>query len=89
MVYAYNLICGDNPTLIQSKAKMKTLINITAHAYTGSKVVHPERTHSFVRPANAKTPTYVGAARMVAKELGCKPSDVSVQRVEALAYDIK
>lgn len=68
---------------------MKTLINITAHAYSGNKVAHPERTYSMIRPASAKTPTYAGAARMVAKELGCKPSDVSVQRVEALAYDCK
>lgn len=68
---------------------MKTLINITAHAYTGSKVTHPERTYSFVRRASAKTPTYAGAARMIAKEIGCKPSDVSVQRVESLAYDIR
>ena len=66
---------------------MKTLINITAHAYAGNKIAHPERVHSFVRPASAKQPTYAGAARMVAKELGCKPSEVSVTRVEAMCYD--
>jgi hypothetical protein len=68
---------------------MKTLINITAHAYEGSKVIAQERTYSFIRANSAKTPTYAGAARMVAAEIGCKPSDVSVARVEAMAYDTK
>lgn len=68
---------------------MKTLINITAHAYEGNKVSYSERNYSFVRPRNAKTPTYAGAARMVAAELGVKPSQVSVARVEAMSYDSK
>ena len=65
---------------------MKTLITVTAHAYSGSTIAYPERRYSFVRPRSASTPTYAGAARMVAAELGCRPSDVSVARVEAVAY---
>jgi len=65
---------------------MKTLINITAHAYAGSKLIAAERTYSFIRAASAKKPTHFGAARMVAAELGCKPADVSVARVEAMCY---
>jgi hypothetical protein len=65
---------------------MKTLINITAHAYTGNTISAPERNYSFIRSASAKKPSHAGAARMVAAELGCKPSDVSVARVEAMSY---
>lgn len=69
---------------------MKTLINITAHAYDeNGKVTHAEKTHSFIRPRSAKKPTFAGAARMVAKELDVKPSAVSVTRIEALCYDAK
>jgi hypothetical protein len=65
---------------------MKTLTTITAHAYSGDRITHPERRYTFIRPRSAKKPTYTGAARMVAKEIGCKPSDVSVARVETVCY---
>jgi len=68
---------------------MKTLINITAHAAQGGWKSHPETTYSFIRPASAKSPTYRGAERMVAKRIGAKPSEVSVMRIEAMCYDCK
>ena len=46
-----------------------------------------ERSDSFIRPRNAKKPTYIGSARMIAKRLGCLPSDVSVIRVELIGYN--
>jgi len=69
---------------------MKTLINITAHAYdpkAPKDVLVPERTFTFIRPASAKSLTHSGAERMVAKAVGLKPSDVSVQRVEVMSCD--
>jgi hypothetical protein len=78
--------CDHNNNTNQN---MKTLINITAHAYTGSKITTPERRYSFVRPSSAKTPTYAGAARMIASEIGCRPKDVSVTRVETMVYDAR
>jgi hypothetical protein len=69
---------------------MKTLINITAHAYdTDGKIVAPERTYSFVRSASASAPSTLGAERMVARQLEIKPSLVSVTRVEAMCYDAR
>ena len=66
--------------------KMKTLIIITAHAYEGTAITHPERAYHYIRPRNAKKPTYAGAARMVAAEIGGQPSDVSVTRIESVCY---
>jgi hypothetical protein len=68
---------------------MKTLINITAHAYSGNNISVPDRRYSFIRPRNAKTPTHAGAARMIASEIGCRPKDISVTRVEAMAYEAR
>jgi hypothetical protein len=66
---------------------MKTLINIIAHVYDeNGKITHAERSFSFIRPRSAKKPTYIGAARMVAKDLGCAPSDVAVTRIEVMCY---
>jgi len=64
----------------------KTLINITAHIYRGASIVHPERTYYFVRGRWTKTPSYAGAARMVAKATGFKPSDIAVTRVEGVVF---
>jgi len=72
---------------------MKTLLTITAiHHSTGASY---ESTHSFIRSASAKTPTYTGAARMIAtshnqnrfdeSEATIKPSDISISRVEVCA----
>jgi hypothetical protein len=66
---------------------MKTLIQITAHTYEGERIATPQRTYSFVRPSSASAPTRRGAERMVAKEVGCKPTQVSIMRVEVLSYD--
>jgi hypothetical protein len=68
---------------------MKTLINITCHIYEGDRIAYPERVRSFIRPRSAGKPTFLGAARMVAKELNVKPSDVSVTRIEAMCYAAK
>ena len=72
---------------------MKTLITITATHY--SVGASYESTHRFIRSASAKTPTYKGAARMIAyshnqtrfdeSEPAIKPSDISVARVEVCA----
>lgn len=64
----------------------KTMINITAHIYRGASVIRPERTYTFVRGRGAKAPSYAGAARMVGKATGHKPSDVSVTRVEGVVF---
>jgi hypothetical protein len=67
---------------------MNTLINITAVAPTTS-APSVERQFSFIRPNSAPKPTFAGAARMVAKDAGCKPSQVAVVRIEAMSYDCK
>ncbi len=59
---------------------MKSYITIT---YTTGIY---ERSDSFIRARFCKKPTYIGAARMIAKHLGCLPSDVSVIRVELIGY---
>ena len=64
----------------------KTLINITARIYRGSSIVHHERTYSFVRGRGTKAPSFAGAARMVAKATGFKPSDIAVTRVEGVVF---
>jgi hypothetical protein len=66
---------------------MKTLIQITAHTHEGNKIATPQRTYSFIRPSSSTAPTRRGAERMVAKQIGCKPGQVSIMRVEALSYD--
>ena len=69
---------------------MKTLINIIAHAYDrDGKITNAEKTYSFIRPFCTKKPTFIGAARMVARELEIKPSDVSVTRIEAMSYQTR
>ena len=69
---------------------MKMLFNITAHIYNREgKITHGEKTYSFMRPYCAKKPTFTGAARMVAREIGAKPSDVSVTRIEAMTYQTR
>lgn len=66
---------------------MKTLINITASvANIHGEFTTPEKTFSFIRRRSAKTPTYRGAGRMIAAQLGCKPRNVSVHRIEAQSY---
>jgi hypothetical protein len=67
---------------------MKTLIRITAHAFSGPHIVAPEQDYSFVRPRYAKRPTFAGAARMVAKELNISPRNIVVSRVQAMCYDV-
>jgi hypothetical protein len=62
------------------------MINITAHIYRGASVVRPERTYTFVRGRGAKAPSFGGAARMVAKATGHKPSDIAVTRVEGVVF---
>lgn len=66
---------------------MKTLVNITASvANTRGEFTVPEKTFSFIRRRSAKTPTYRGAERMVAAQVGCKPRDVSVHRIQVQSY---
>jgi hypothetical protein len=66
---------------------MKTITTITAHIYDGSKIARPERNYAFIRKSSATKPTFAGAARMVAADAGCRPSDVSVSRIEHVCYD--
>jgi hypothetical protein len=73
---------------------MNTLFIITAinHQSAGPSY---ESTHKFIRSASAKTPTYTGAARMIANshnqnrfdesEPTIKQSDISVSRIEVCA----
>lgn len=66
---------------------MKTLITINAHLYSDEgKITHASTRYSFIRPRSFRPPTYLGAARMVAREIGAKPSQVSVERVETVGY---
>ena len=65
---------------------MKTYLTIT---YTTGRY---ESTASFIRPRSAKKPTDKGAARMVAAKLTedhgveIKPSEISICRIEEMAY---
>ena len=45
-----------------------------------------EQTARFIRPASQDKPTWKGAARMVADDLGVKPSAVSVHRIETAMF---
>jgi hypothetical protein len=66
---------------------MKTITTITAHIYDGSKIARSEQNYAFIRKSSATKPTFAGAARMVAADAGCRPSDVSVTRIEHVCYD--
>ena len=45
-----------------------------------------QETARFIRRASQSRPTYSGAARMVADDLGLKPSAVSVHRIETAMF---
>ncbi len=72
---------------------MRTLTNITCIHYCENGGAF-EATYSFIRPRPAKKPTFIGAARMVARlfndsrndesEPITKPSDISVSRIEEM-----
>ena len=79
---------GEEPETNHNET-MKTIINITAIVYDGTKLSIPERTYFFIRPNCTKKPTFFGAERMIAKEIGVKQSDVSAVRVECMSYDVK
>ena len=65
---------------------MKSLISVYAHIYNADgKIVCHEKQYRFIRSRMFK-PTYVGAARMIAKETGVKPSDISVTRIESASF---
>ena len=74
---------------------MKTLTKITCVHYCKNGGAY-EATYSFIRPRLAKKPTYLGAARMVARlfndnrndesEPITKPSDISVSRIEEMVF---
>ena len=66
------------------------LFQITAHIYnTEGKITQGEKTYSFFRAYSATKPTFTGAARMVAKAIEVKPSDVCVTRIEAMVYQTR
>jgi hypothetical protein len=67
----------------------KQLIQITAHVYEGNRIAIGERTYSFIRYYLQPKPTWRGAERMVATEVGAKPKDVSVTRIEAMDYAVQ
>jgi hypothetical protein len=74
---------------------MKTLTKITCVHYCKNGRAY-EATYSFIRPRSAKKPTFLGAARMVARlfnddrddesESITKPSDISVSRIEEMVF---
>lgn len=68
--------------------KHKMLFQIEALIYNGDKAVG-SRNFTFFRPYCTKTPTFSGAARMIANEIGVKPSDVSVMRIESNVYQCR
>ncbi len=72
---------GISPTAKPTDT-MKSYITIT---YTTGIY---ERSDSFIRPRYCRKPTYIGAARMIARHLGCLPCDVSVIRVELIGYAV-
>jgi hypothetical protein len=85
-----------NPHLMRLPQKTRTnknmrkqLINITAHVYEGNRIAIGEQTYAFIRYYMQPKPTWRGAERMVAHEVGAKPKDVSVTRIEAMDYAVQ
>lgn len=75
------------------KTKICNLFQFEAIIYDGLKPIHSGKWH-FFRPDNQKTPTYTGAARMIAKirtedGLPTKPKDISVMRIQANSYQTR
>jgi hypothetical protein len=74
---------------------MKTLTKITCVHYCKNGGAY-EATYSFIRSRSAPKPTFLGAARMVARlfndagndesEPITKPSDISVSRIEEMVF---
>ena len=74
---------------------MNALLTITAVIHQDNKPSR-ESTHKFVRSNSAKTPTFLGAARMIAtrhntnrfddSQSTIKPSDISVARIESSVF---
>ena len=62
---------------------MKILNIITLSIYSPSHGAYTEREESLTRPYRV---TYKGAARIIAKERGCKPSDLNVIRIETSIF---
>jgi hypothetical protein len=75
---------------------MKTLTNITCIHYCENGGAF-EATYSFIRSRSAQKPTFLGAARMVARlfnddrndesEPITKPCDISVSRIEEMVFE--
>jgi len=74
---------------------MKTLTKITCVHYCKNGGAY-EATYSFIRSRSAQKPTFLGAARMVARLFNddrndesvpiTKPSDISVSRIEEAVF---
>ena len=60
---------------------MKLLISVYAHIYNSEgRIVCHEKQYRFIRSSK---PTFLGAARMIARDTGVKQSDISVTRIES------
>jgi hypothetical protein len=62
---------------------MKVLNTIILSIYSPSHGAYTERKASIIRPYKL---TYKGAARILAKERGCKPSDINVIRIQTAIF---
>ena len=72
------------------KKKMMFSIQAVLHNETGTRAIS-SNTFTFFRPYCTKTPTFLGAARMIAaaQETPTKPSNVSVLRIESHVYETR
>jgi hypothetical protein len=72
------------------KMKMMFSVHAVLHNETGTRAIS-SNTFTFFRPYCTKTPTFLGAARMVAaaQESRTKPSNVSVLRIESNVYETR
>jgi hypothetical protein len=62
---------------------MKILNRIILSFYSTAHGAYTEREEALIRPYKV---TYKGAARILAKERGCKPSDLNVIRIETSIF---
>jgi hypothetical protein len=70
--------------------KMKMMFSVHAVIHNETRAIS-SNTYTFFRPYCTKTPTFLGAARMVAaaQETLTKPSNVSVLRIESNVYEAR
>jgi hypothetical protein len=62
---------------------MNILNTVILSIYSPSHGAYTEREVSIIRPFRV---TYKGAARIIAKQRGCKPSDINVIRIQTSLF---